>query len=277
MYERDRLGTYPEPRESSVPHPDLSRSSDEERAITRAAWEDIQRKLNDTRAREENLEAQRQQLTVEFDDMTKRSHHFEILYEDWHAHSVNLQAQYDKQSTLIDAAKNENGRLIRRIEDLERERAEICAEVERLGRPAENSALDIFDNTVDQVSVANIKDQGSSSVATINDIVDVFVIELIEQAKTLRQALSQNGPAVKSTSPDRLLSALFTPVADAENQELLLDACLHHLVNRELHTQFFLHDVATVSTEDASSINALYEDLVSRGKLLFLSMAHAYV
>jgi hypothetical protein len=130
--------------------------------------------------------------------------------------------------------------------------------------------LDAFQNTLDQVSEAHVKCNGRPSVESINDAIDVAVLNALEQAATISAAqddivLRRPVDIEPSHQNNLLLVALAAPSLTEDNRGLLLDAYLHSVLIGRLHKAFFWGDVATFSTDETKLLDIVFSNIAIKG------------
>lgn len=164
------------------------------------------------------------------------------------------------------------------VEGFEQEKALYVSENERLKRQVDDRAnavtdrsdkLDVFGNTFDQVSEADVLNHGPTSVTGLNQLVDELILNLMEQSQLVLQSISDGGVGVPSPDAhqsDPLTVALTSGVPNEEHQEFLLDACLHSIVIQHLYERFFSGTVATYKADRSQRLEKLYRKLDETSK-----------
>lgn len=196
------------------------------------------------------------------------------LHESQHQYA-NLVNQYHVLEGKLRAAEqahaHDSAAMQRELAHARAENAQLRKQVD-----AHNDAVakrmdkeGVYDHTIDQVSEAEVMQNGPSSVARFNDLIDEVVTNLMEEAKLVRQPLPEGEAPPSSDRPDtqnRLTSAISAPGVDEEKSELLLDACLHDHLVRRLYNTFFIGHVATWNFEHSGdAIESLYTMLSQQG------------
>lgn len=180
-----------------------------------------------------------------------------------------LTAKMDEERSTTRAAYQEQRE---KVQDLLGQRNNLKAQVERLTKP--EPSLDVFDNSVDQVSESYIKSHGQPSLDGLNYAIDNLIqnaltdvehfIRLHQQDETVENSMDCDLFGVHQNHP--LLVALASQDFADDYLGLLLDAFLHHAICCELHALFFSGRVATFRRPGrADLLEDLFDRIVSNG------------
>jgi hypothetical protein len=129
-------------------------------------------------------------------------------------------------------------------------------------------SLDVFDNTLDQVSEAHVKTSGHPSVDGLNDSLDNLVNIAIEQAAEAAANYNGDRPLVDKVEPDlhpAVLAALAVTDLTEDNRGLLLDASLHHIILSQLHSFLFRGQVVPIAVEETELLKHLFHEVSENG------------
>lgn len=271
-------GTASLPSPRSTQHTATTSHTDEELARTRERLNQVEARersaltqLHELRSAENDALKELKTTRNDLEVTTTQARSLESAHRELYAHHNQLLGNYSN-------LENSYAQLTRQMDSLKQERAQHVAENARLrvqveahdqAVAARMERMNVFDNTLDQVSEAEVKDHGPSSVARLNDLLDELVAELIEAAKLICQPVPDNESATaafNSNLNEPLLSSLAFRVREEEHKELLLDACLHGLVIKHVHAQFFAGNVATCNVQSAHNLEALYNKVDETGK-----------
>lgn len=134
-------------------------------------------------------------------------------------------------------------------------------------------SLDVFDNTLDQVSEAHVKTNGRLSVEGLNDSIDNLVNSTIEQATELATNYSGDRSLVckgdSSRLKEKMLATLTLTDLTEDSRGLILDASLHHIIVDYLHSLFFRGEVVTVFIEDTDIVEKIFRRISDNGAVTF--------
>jgi hypothetical protein len=129
-------------------------------------------------------------------------------------------------------------------------------------------SLDVFDNTLDQVSEAHVKVSGHPSISGLNDSLDNLVSVVLEQAPNLAAAYTGYRASVSETEsdlPPAMLAALAMTDLTEDNRGLLLDASLHHIVLRQLYSLFFYGEGVAIVIEETDILEQVLQYVTRDG------------
>jgi hypothetical protein len=194
-----------------------------------------------------------------------------------------------ERTKLMEDVKNiraENSRLVDVANNLIGWKGQVAgvkgceAEGAKIQQMRDTISLDAFDNTLDQVLEAYVKNNNHSSLHSLNDMVDTMV------QNTLEHALTQSDPhaAGQSVSTgertrlfedvphEPILLALASTRITEDSRGLLLDAFIHHIVVRELHRLFFSGKAVSFMMPDTIILEKLFEIISTSGSLIGLCL-----
>ncbi|KAJ7736713.1 hypothetical protein DFH07DRAFT_722836, partial [Mycena maculata] len=192
-----------------------------------------------------------------------------------HDNAVALKNAQDEASSLnyqLEEAKTSFQRIKQELKEAQ-ERLAKSKSVSQ-GKTRDESAIDVFDHRLDQVSEAHIK----SGVESLNDSVDNLVTILLETGDQLVEKhsdLVRHPPKMNPRDDNTLLLSLAQQPLTSENQGLLLDAMLHHQVHKELYELFFPGDVASHCADPQGWFGAVFEELTRRERWTVVQRWHA--
>lgn len=133
-----------------------------------------------------------------------------------------------------------------------------------------NDDLDVFDNTLDQVSEADVVSNGNASVERLNHSINDFVNHIIETAQTI--GIPRTEPASTELALTFIGQPLLRITASLcgcdDNAPLLLDAALHDRILSDLWDTFFLSPVTTFPTASTPGLEAAFEQMKQKGTRL---------
>lgn len=178
----------------------------------------------------------------------------------------------------LSRARAERDQLAHRVNDLLQERGNLNTLVKQY-RKAEATkpshdvfSLDAFDNTLDQISEAHIKTNGSPSVDGLNDSIDTMVQNALDHAFAKSEAyaadrseLTEQRRNILEGTHEPFIIALSKNGLTEDNRGLLLDAFIHHVVVRELHRLFFCGEVVTFAIPETRILETLFEVISANG------------
>ena len=173
--------------------------------------------------------------------------------------------------TEADVLKKKMEAMIRNLQEKKRE-ATKCLHIATTKEaqtpiPAKIS-LDVFDNTLDQVSEAHVKVSGHPSISGLNDSLDNLVSVVLEQAPNLAAAYTGYRTPICETESDlprAMLTALAMTDLTEDNRGLLLDASLHHIVLRQLYPLLFYGKCVAIACEETNVLEQLFQHVTDDG------------
>lgn len=178
-----------------------------------------------------------------------------------------------QHNQAMETAQRQHTRLLEELEATEAECAQLGHKVDDLlrekeaAKPSQSTfSLDAFDNTLDQVSEADVKSNGHPSIDGLNDSIDNMVQDIVDQALEQsetytadRSALLEQRRTTVKGSREPFLIALAKSGLTEENRGLLMDAVIHHVVVRELCQLFFCGEAVTFTMAKTSILDELFE------------------
>lgn len=183
------------------------------------------------------------------------------------------QALSDKYGHMEQSFLRENDDLKRQVSRLKYEQTQERSRVEARANMMAQRLDDVFDNTLDQVSEADVKSHGPFSVIRLNDLVDELVTNVIEDMKTISKPRLEGGVTSpwEPRSSNLLVSALKRSMKTNEDLELLLDAMLRDVVINRVYARFFVGQVAawTSNQTPVPEVESLYVSIREFGMLKY--------
>lgn len=127
--------------------------------------------------------------------------------------------------------------------------------------------LDPFYNQVDQISEAQIIRDGNPSLNGINDAIDNFVTELLEEAGSIGHPNPTSPPSQELHFNSSLLDLLQSQNMTEEKAGYILDAALHDFLVSGLVSAFFARPVTPCSNSEhlLRNIDKLYHEIALQG------------
>lgn len=175
----------------------------------------------------------------------------------------------------IEQLRKERDQLIARGQKWHTDRQRMIAELgatQQAHLSSRNDTLDVFDNTLDQVSEADIKSNGSFSVERLNHAIDDLVGQILEKAES-DGILVKEPHSLDGVSPSSyLLRATAAVYEPEEHAQLLMDACLHDMIVGNLWNLFFQFSVATFATDSAAGVEAVFVQMCKRSYFVYLEL-----
>ncbi|KZP16339.1 hypothetical protein FIBSPDRAFT_831962 [Athelia psychrophila] len=126
----------------------------------------------------------------------------------------------------------------------------------RLHEPEKSLSLGAFDNTVDQVSEAQVKSHGRVSVDGINDSVDTI-------AHNIHHPIRSPYEEPPSNLEPLFQDAFCSSALSEDSRGLLLDAAIHHIIVQALHSMCFQGKVSTYYLENTHILEYVYEEIAA--------------
>ncbi|KII84794.1 hypothetical protein PLICRDRAFT_45601 [Plicaturopsis crispa FD-325 SS-3] len=183
------------------------------------------------------------------------------------------QAECTRLIEQLNARDIKTAKMRDRMQNLSNEKDALHAEVDRLSKLCEPSpSLDLFDNSVDQVSELHVKSSGQPSLDGLNDSVDNLILNILEEVERVVEAYhDQRAPGsmdygwVIENDSHPILAALARTGLQEEHRGLLLDAFLHHITCRTLHKLFFAESVSTLAlpAEQSDLLDVIFCNMLS--------------
>ncbi|KAJ7764841.1 hypothetical protein B0H16DRAFT_1310330 [Mycena metata] len=168
-----------------------------------------------------------------------------------------------KHQELTNAASKTDRRVAALVEQNHALSAQLKALRHDSKANTQESSLDVFSNRLDQVSEAAIK----SGVESLNDVLDNFVMEILEKSDQLVQKHAHlvRPPSDREQEQENpVLRALAQPSLTEENRGLLLDVQLHDQLHSTLYHVFFSNDVLPTWIDHDGVVQPISEELSRR-------------
>ncbi|KAJ6515204.1 hypothetical protein C8R47DRAFT_507309 [Mycena vitilis] len=238
---------------------ELKRAQDDcetAREAERKAQDEIQRLV----AEKQGAQTERAELMTKCSQQSayieKTNDHIEHLNARIHE-SMEEKEKYQKRvEELIVERGNVNSQLKQHLRNLADGRA-------KTGPKKDDISLDPFDNKVDQISEATVK----NGVESLNDSLDAFTMALLDEVEELakRHADSGRHSAVQEfETSTKLLTALAEYCHIEEKRGFLLDANLHHGLVVELNKLFFSGEVVCRTIDQRGIFSIILREMTRR-------------
>jgi hypothetical protein len=198
------------------------------------------------------------------------------------------QEEHTRLMTQLMRAGEHMAELETRIQSLTQEKEEAITEARGLRKAMAKAptpdkiSLDVFDNTLDQVSEAHVKCNGRTSLDGLNDSLHNLVDTVLEDAAKIAVAYIGDRTPVDARSyhnsdhlHQTMLAALAVAGLKEEHRGLLLDASLHHIVVGQLHSLFFRGEVFAFANKETLHFEELFKVISDNGEAS--QIAHVFI
>jgi len=258
----------------------------EENVQYRIELEHLMQQLDEERSRGDKLQSELSQSehTVQAERKNHRTEtqkaitDLQIARAIAHRHRSNQDTSQEERTRLmteLQEAGDFRSKLEGKIHQLEHENGQITKRLRiALANEAKASAsaqisLDAYDNTLDQISEAQVKISGHPSVNGLNDSLDNLVNTALERVAERIEAYTGDRFVFKEAPtnlvPQLLLNALAMADLTEDNRGLLLDVSLHHVIVGQLYTAFFRGEVASAAIKDAEILEQVFYHISNNG------------
>lgn len=180
----------------------------------------------------------------------------------FHDEIQSLQSRIKSQEKTIERLKTTRDRLKNEVKELSSQNSPRQA-------LTTTSSLDIFDQSLDQVSELHIRSDGQPSLDGINAAIDSLISNTMESVEVISEGVvAANEPHTRRQSDNLILRALSHPNMTFDQRGLLVESLLHDLIVTSIHSHVFQGHGTPFTDPATEALNSILEDIDSKGLLL---------